>query len=169
MKLDPRIKKDKRPLCCFDTDVAKEYIGKACYFAESIEAFENVLNLPCANLHYVDGSTAPFQSYGDDGVLCFSRFIIPGEWVEDKTEKYRPYTLDEFIRAFDIGDVFKIRSKHTNYTAVLSYNGYSKSSIGTCIHLGADKFTLDELFKIYEIGEGCGPEETWHPFGIEDF
>lgn len=169
MKLDPRINKDKRPLSCFDTDAAKEFIGKACYFGINIEDFENVLNLPCANLYFVDSSSAPFQSYGDDGVLCCSRYMLPSEWVEDKTEKYKPYTLNEFIRAFDIGDVFKIRNKHTNYTAVLSYNGYSKSNLGICIHLGADKFTLEELFKTYEIGEGCGPDETWHPFGIEDF
>lgn len=40
MKIDPRIKKDKRPLSCFDTDAAKEFIGKACYFGINIEDFE---------------------------------------------------------------------------------------------------------------------------------
>lgn len=166
-----KIKPGKRPLTFYDVDEAKQFIGKACYFSDKFEDFEDLDKLhflPCANLFYIDESKTPFQYYGADGVICSDRYMLPCEWVEDKAE-YRAYTLDEFRRAFDIGDVFKIRSKHTNYTAVLSYNGYSKSCMGTYIHLGADKFTLDELFKIYEIGEGCGSDETWHPFGIEDF
>ena len=39
MNLDPRIIEGKRPLDCFDTDAAKEFIGKACYFGINIEDF----------------------------------------------------------------------------------------------------------------------------------
>lgn len=174
MKLDPRIKKGKRPLTCLDVEQALEFVGKECIFSDFCLNYLDIekFNIDNDNEHIgilsIDDNSSDYIFINTRNKSRY-RFILPCEWVEDKTEKYRPYTLGEFIRAFDIGDVFKIRSKHTNYTAVLSYNGYSKSSIGTCIHLGADKFTLDELFKIYEIGEGCGPEETWHPFGIEDF
>lgn len=33
MKLDPRIKEFKKPLTPFDTEEAKKYIGKECYFS----------------------------------------------------------------------------------------------------------------------------------------
>lgn len=39
MKLDPRIIEGKKPLTALDTDVAKQFIGKECYFADNIEDF----------------------------------------------------------------------------------------------------------------------------------
>ena len=51
MELDSRIKEGKRPLTCFDTEQAKEFLGKECYFSnckshyKNLSAFEKFVSL----------------------------------------------------------------------------------------------------------------------------
>ena len=42
MELDKRIKEGKRPLNCFDTEQAKQFIGKKCYFSDDARDFMNL-------------------------------------------------------------------------------------------------------------------------------
>ena len=165
MELDKRIIKGKRPLTALDTDVAKEFIGKQCYFTSKFENFENLSKVPHATLHNIDDSHVPFQCYGDDGILCYDCFILPCEWVEEKKEpKYRPYTMKEFLREYSIGEsILKIRDKREpEYVYQYLFIGHSKNYVG----LGGWMFAFTELFDHFEIGEGVGDEETWQPFGV---
>lgn len=44
IELDKRIIEGKKPLTCLDTEQAKQFIGKQCYFADNIEDFSNLDN-----------------------------------------------------------------------------------------------------------------------------
>ena len=50
MELDKRIKEGKRPLTCFDTEQAKRFIGKECYFTNAYCTFEELNSIPKAIL-----------------------------------------------------------------------------------------------------------------------
>ena len=45
MKLDNRILEGKKPLDCFDVDIAKQFIGKKGYFCDHRSGFTNISNL----------------------------------------------------------------------------------------------------------------------------
>ena len=45
MELDKRIKEGKRPLDCFDVDIAKQFIGHEGYFCDHRSGFTNIYNL----------------------------------------------------------------------------------------------------------------------------
>ena len=42
MKLDPRIKEGCRPFTMFDTDAAKEFIGKQGFFHDQLDVFHDL-------------------------------------------------------------------------------------------------------------------------------
>ena len=57
MKLDSRIIEGKKPLTCFDSEGAKQFIDKDGYFANSIDEFCNLNNVIYGKLFDVDDST----------------------------------------------------------------------------------------------------------------
>lgn len=160
MELDKRIKEGKRPLTCFDVEEAKQYIGKECYFTSKFENFENLSKVPHATLHNIDDSHVPFQCYGDDGILCYDCFILPCEWVEEKKEpKYRPYTIDDFLKKFKLGDSIILKRKDKNAYEVALFTGYYDKGI----YLGAYDCKLEYLFSDYELGVNY---DEFVPFGV---
>lgn len=169
MKLDKRIFPAKRPLTCFDSEFAKQFIGKECYFASKFENFENLSNVPHATLHNVDDSSAPFQCYGDDGILCYDCFILPCEWVQEHKEpKWRPFSLTEWRHNYSIGDAIVCRLKNSDTTRVYMFCGLFSDHDDDLpgkgvINLGGELFVLQNLFDLYELHEN----NEWHPFGVE--
>lgn len=174
MKLDSRILKGKKPLTCFDVEEAKKYIGKDCYFASKFERFENLSKVPHATLHNVDDSPVPFQCYGEDGVLCYDCFILPCEWVkpEEPEKKYRPFSLDEFLKIFNTGDLVEFRYKDSDEVKCAMFTGYitdvdridDKTPGAVELMLGIFHYSLCSLFEVCELflnGE-------WQPFGVID-
>lgn len=107
MELDKRIKKGKRPLNCFDTDIAKEYVGKECYFTSKLSNFENLSRIPKAILHNIDDSPIPFHCYGDGDVLCDDCYILPCEWVkEEPTPKHIDFEAAKKDSNFELCEMY---------------------------------------------------------------
>ena len=175
MKLDNRILEGKKPLNCFDTEQAKQFIGKKCYFSDDARDFMDLDKADGDTLFYV----AELQNIWTAEEYCFAdnsndyRFILPLEWLkEEKTEpekKYRPYSIKDFRKAFvnEKLDVFIIlRDKHNPddiYT--LRYNGSVRKGQFEYIYLGAKIFSFESLFENYEVADYDG---KWHPFGVLD-
>ena len=81
MKFDPRIKKGCRPFTMFDTDAAKEFIGKQGFFTNDLDVFHglNANAIGFGTLKKVnDIINAPFfinQRYG-------LKYFLPLEYTE---------------------------------------------------------------------------------------
>ena len=181
MKLDSRIIKGKRPLTCFDTEQAKEFLGKECYFSnckvhyKNLSAFEKFESLT----DYCIGTLTAIMDLGDrvfdvDQQCKEFRYCLPCEWVksEEPEKKYRPYTLAEWVDQHEIGEVIHYRDKDYKQQFHVMYSGYiidegediqDVRTIGRIVFMFTAYF-LEELFKDYEI---CINGE-WHPFGVLD-
>ena len=173
MELDKRIKEGKRPLNCFDTEQAKQFIGKKCYFSDDARDFINLDKADGDTLFYV----AELQNIWTAEEYCFAdnsndwRFILPCEWVEEEKKepekKYRPYTIKDFEKAFlndEFDDFIIFRDKHNPddiYT--MRYNGNFRKGQFEYICLGAKNFSFESLFENYEVADYDG---EWQPFGV---
>ena len=169
MELDKRIKKGKRPLTCFDLKEAEKFIGEDGYFAHEMEGFEN---LDCCYFSRLLGfdtcnKSIPFA------VANASRdyeFFIPEEWVKEP-EKYRPYTLAEWVDQHEIGEVIRFRNT-CNQEFNVMYLGYILDTNDDIqdtrtkgqIMFVSTPYTLQELFERYEI---C-INGIWQPFGVSE-
>ena len=162
MELDKRIIEGKKPLDCFDIDIAKQFIGKKGFFGAHESQFMNLDTCPkCVvdELKEVDNYAAcPFTTSGNHAY----RLFLPAEWVKEPEKKYRPYSLTEWINQHEIGDVIHYRSKSEGIEAHIMYMGtYHHKNKGTIV-LGVASYTLDCLFEEFEI-EVNG---EWQPFGV---
>lgn len=160
MELDKRIIEGKKPLDCFDTEIAKQFIGKKGYFSDYLNEYTHICNTEEDVLQSLD-------EHHDEAFLATRNkweFFLPAEWVKEPEKKYRPYTLAEWINQHEIGDVIHYRSKSEGIEAHIMYNGtYHHKTKGTIV-LGVASFTLDCLFEDCEI-EMNG---EWLPFGVLD-
>ena len=164
MKLDPRIKKDKRPLSCFDTEVAKGFIGKECYLSDGVTSFANVDNLNKAVLIEVDDENIKPYTLENTRWRYSSNFILPCEWVkpEEPEKKYREYkNLDEFfdVTGLEIGDLIKLKFPGNNVAELLIVGGCNNG-----LFVGIHKYTFKQLFEMVEISISG----EWQPFGVLD-
>lgn len=175
MELDKRIKEGKRPLTCFDTEQAMQFIGKQCYFSDDATNFMDLDKADGDSMFYV----AELQNIWTAEEYCFADnsndwcFILPCEWVEEEKKepekKYRPYTLAEWVNSHEIGEVIHCRNEHGQefrvmYTGYVIDNGEDIQDTRTTgrimlINMG---YLLQELFERYEI---CINGE-WQPFGV---
>lgn len=170
LELDSRILEGKKPLNCFDTEQAKQFIGKKCYFSDDARDFMNLDKADGDTLFYV----AELQNIWTAEEYCFAdnsndyRFILPLEWVKpeeskEPKKKYRPFDIKEFIKKYSVGSVFQIRQKRKKITETcVQYVGYK--IFQQKIYLGITDFTLDELFENFEMIEPQG--DVWIPFGV---
>ena len=159
MKLDPRIKKDKRPLSCFDTEQAKQFIGKECYLSNSIVDYADLNNVTAKRiLDDVSNTSIPYSS-NPAGIYCY---CLPCEWVKEPEKKYREYKdLDEFfdVTGLEIGDLIKLKFPGNNVAELLI--------VGSCdngLFIGIHKYTFKQLFEMVEISISG----EWQPFGVID-
>lgn len=169
MDLDKRIKNNHRPLCVIDIKWAMGFIGKNGFFADAINHFEDLSSCPSGKLSAVeDKKMFPFECNDKRKYT----FFIPEEWVEPKEEKYRAYTLAEWVDQHEIGEVIHYRDKDYKQEFCVMYSGYiiddgediqDVRTIGRIVFMFTAYF-LEELFKDYEI---CINGE-WRPFGIKE-
>ena len=173
MELDKRIKEGKRPLNCFDTEQAMQFIGKQCYFSDDATDFMDLDKADGDSMFYV----AELQNIWTAEEYCFAdnsndyRFILPFEWVklEEPEKKYRPYTLAEWVNSHEIGEVIRFRNT-CNQEFNVMYLGYILDTNDDIqdtrtkgqIMFVSTPYTLQELFERYEI---CINGE-WQPFGV---
>ena len=164
MELDKKIKVKKIFDVFSDIEEVKKYFGKEVYCADFIE---NFTNLKLYTNKFVLKNSFPQEC---KPFLCGGqqyRFILPCEFVEQE-KQYRPFTIDEFLNHFDIGEVIVFRSKAMpGYTCHVLFVGYveDRKNNGMNIILGQYRFSLKELFSSYEYCDG--DSDNWLPFGVE--
>lgn len=174
MELDKRIDKNKTYIDCFETELAKKFIGKECYLSNDVTLFKNVDSLYKAVLKEVDEEAISPYMLENTRWRHSSNFILPCEWVksEEPEKKYRPYTLAEWVDQHEIGEVIHYRDKDYKQQFHVMYSGYiidegediqDIRTIGRIVFMFTAYF-LEELFKDYEI---CINGE-WRPFGIKE-
>ena len=166
MELDKRIIDGKKPLDCFDTEIAKQFIGQRGYFSHYIDNYADLKNTILGTL----GNTGdtyhesfccteqPFDNY-------YYEFFIPEDWVKEPEKKYRPYTVMEFIKEYPLGSYLHFRPKSKTIEMHRIIDGYNDclNGAGTLFLCGVI-FSMSELYDNYEIFKNG----EWQPFGIEE-
>ena len=163
MELDKRIKEGKKPLDCFDTKIAKQFIGKKGYFSHYIDNYEDLKNTPLGTLGGTgDTFHESFCCTEETFDNYYYEFFIPAEWVKESEKKFRAFTLAEWVDQHEIGEVIHYRSKSEGIEAHIMYMGtYHHKNKGTIV-LGVASYTLDCLFEEFEIEI----DGKWLPFGV---
>ena len=176
MKLDARILPGKRPLGCFDTEAAKEFIGKEGYFCRAEHLFSDAKKIGSTSVlaHIQPKDPAPFvpQIVIDCDQLYGYEYFLPAEWLkpEEPETKYRPFSLNEFLKIFKIGDLIEFRNKKSDEVKHGMFIGYTtsfdedKNPEENYVSLGSVCYSLSFLFDCYEMFF----ENEWQPFGVEE-
>ena len=177
MELDERIIKDRTYLDCFDTKLAKEFIGKECYLTDGVASFANVDNLNRAVLTEIDDEDYHPYKLENTRWKYASPFILPCEWVKpeeskEPEKKYRPFSLEEFLENFGMGDQIVFRIINTDEVKCAMFTVYitdveriDDKTPGACeIMLGIFHYSLFSLFEDYELFL----DDKWQPFGVID-
>lgn len=166
MIFDSRIKSEDDIFHYFNRKKAAQFIGKPGYFADYLDYFDDLDARGPKVLTEINDESGCF--FSDEAGISGYSYFIPEELLLQKSKilKYRPYKMEEFLREYSIGEsIFKIRDKREpEYVYQHLFIGRSKS----LVNLGGWSLSLEQLFDKFEIGEGCGPDETWHPFGVLD-
>ena len=177
MELDKRIKEGKKPLTCFDTEQAKEFLGKECYFSNAYCTFEDLHRIPKSELQYISNDKDASDPYKT--ACYFYPFCLPCEWVkEEKSElKYRPYSLNEFLNEHEIGDKITYRHKTKEQPEnfirhkemICGYQimeGEANTPGEGLINLGGVWISLQAMFDDCETPNSYLYPEVWQPFGV---
>lgn len=177
MELDKRIKEGKTYLDCFDTEEAKGFIGKECYLSDGVASFANVDDLNKAVLIEVDDENIKPYTLENIRWRYSSNFILPCEWIKEPEEKpekkYRAFSLEEFLKIFDIGDQIGFRSKDNGEVKYAMFVGYTDDFFADDtdkipgeddVMIGIYRFSLSYLFENYDLYF----EDEWQPFGVID-
>lgn len=177
MELDKRILPGKRPLGCFDTEEAKEFIGKEGYFCRNEHLFSDAKKIGSTStlVQIKPEEPDPFvpQIMIDSDQPFGYEYFLPAEWLkpEEPENKWRPFTLDEFVKRFDLEvgtRVFLIRYKTTpeHQKRLLLTGLIHDTNPGCCgVCLGGFQFTFSDLFDMFDVRFG---EKDWQPFGVEE-
>lgn len=176
MKLDPRINNGKKPLNAFDTEEAKQFIGKEGYVADCLAIFTNI---KCnKSMLTAINETAQSCFEDDDGVKW--DFFLPAEWVREKEPEpvWKTYDLDTLREdKILLGHVITFRRKTDDNSARIItaiYNGKSENSDDlndSEILLGGEWFGFQRLFEDYEIFDSAYGDSKickWRPFGYQE-
>lgn len=182
MKLDKRIIKGKKPLDCFDVDIARQFIGKKGYFSHYVDNYADLKNTALGTLGgtgdtFHESFCCTEEPFGD----YFYEFFLPAEWVkpEEHEKKYRPYSLNEFLNKHEIGDKITYRLKLDkqpedfirNKVMICGYQivtGNANTPGEGFINLGGSLISLQTLFNTYETPNNYLYPEVWQPFGVVD-
>ena len=102
--LDKRIKPNKKPFDCFDTELAKSYIGKECYFAFYVSEFSDLSKVHKMVLTGFQSSEQPFiakdKIANTDDEYVYS-FCLPCEWVDDADNVDNYHELSERVKKLE--------------------------------------------------------------------
>lgn len=161
MELDKRIKSIDS-IRCFNTN-NDDCLGKFGYFTNYVTNFDDLNLIRNGICVFKDGERFPFYA----GTIENQKFqyFIPESELLPKEKKFRPYTLDEFLDRFHIGEVIVVRSKATPNTMYhVLFVGYLENGKNEMnIILGQYRFSLQELFSSHEHFYNG----RWKPFGVE--
>lgn len=163
MQLDKRINDTGSILTCFSIEAAKEYLGQKGYFTNTIDDYQNLERFTdFRTLAEVTDDDTPFCT----GQCCY-QFFLPVAFVRPAEEKkWRPFTLDEFLKRFPLLSPVTYREKKHSNCFTLCVTGYGCLEHGTAmVYLGGFHNGLNTLFDCYELKDENG---NWTPFGVEE-
>lgn len=173
MELDKRIKEGKRPLTAFDVMESK-FIGTDCYFSDKASDYGDLSNCQVGCLLSRDGMTGVFNATKNNSYANFD-YCLPCEWVnEEKSEpepKYRPFSLEEFLKIFDVGDQIGFRCKDNGEVKYAMFVGYTDGFFAdntdkidgeNDVMIGIYRYSFSYLFENYDLYF----EDEWQPFGV---
>ena len=175
MKLDPRI--IKKPLSCFDTEEAKQFINHTGYVTDDATRFIDVDQITPRLLTDVRNDSGVCYKTNEGN---YWRYFLPKEWVREKEPEpvWRPYDLDTLrMDKILFGDVITFRRKTDDNSARIItaiYNGKSENSDDlndSEILLGGEWFGFQRLFEDYEIFDSVYGDSKickWRPFGYQE-
>ena len=148
---------------------AKQYIGKYCYFADSLRYLKTIIN---EDKKYILKKVSNNEKDMVQGVFCdvdgdFWGLCLPADKVvEVKEKKYRPFkSIDEFMNHLDL------KSLMNNYIKVKEINTseiYELMIVGAFVNglvlplYGA--LTMDQLFNKFKLKIN----DQFLPFGVEE-
>ena len=163
LELDKRIPNKDCILTCFDTECAKQYIGKQGYFTNCFSLFANINSLVKGTLTKICEYSVN-EKYATDVGEKFYFFFLPEECLKPE-EKFVPCTLDEF--GLHIGDLIRFRKKEDhNFEICTMYMGYIKTNGIVKVLLGQCYYSFEVLFNDYEWYDS--DSNTWEMFGVEE-
>lgn len=165
MRVDNRFK--IIPYCCFGSENCTSYIGQKGYFENDIDSFKYMDLCKYGTLEKIYCDQA--ESFQMKELRKDYKFFIPEVFVVPKEKKYRPFTLKEFQRNFEIGKPIKFRRKYNSTSETyLIYLGYTFSEIEheyfENVFIGNNSYYLNELFEKYEYEI----DDVWKPFGVKE-
>ena len=173
MKLDNRIIEGKKPLTAFD-EMESKFIGTGCYFSDNASDYGDLSNCQIGCLSSRDGKTGVFNAMKNNSYAFFI-YCLPCEWVkpEEPKKKYRPYSIAEFLKLYQVGDIVEFRAKICDEFYRVMFIGYITNSNRSMdekpgesdVMLGNYLYSLSHLFEDYELFF----EDEWQPFGKEGF
>lgn len=168
MKLDKRIIEGKKPLDCFDSEYAKQFIGKKGFFANELDQFCDLSKMNEATLKNVwQNETCCFFP---SAIAMMFKYFLPSEWVNMEEPEWRPYLIDEWLQEHNFGDVIEFRTKinHVELTAMFIGMDSGPQNSETRIMLGCNAYSFDSLFEHYELLDKTNDGKfAWKPFGVE--
>lgn len=156
--LDSRIKD------CADIQSFKQYndkyIGESGYFSDSLCRFQD---LKCCYKHTLinisndeEAGDFIFETKGGN-----YRYFLPEKLLKPIQKDYRPYTLNEFINEYSLGDEVIMRRKDCSRSIEHKlFTEYIEGDIDVCF--SGFWHALDTLFNDYELYTG----KEWKPFGV---
>ena len=160
--LDKRIIKGKKPLTAFD-EIESKFIGTDCYFSDKAIDFGDLSNCQIGCLLSRNSISGTFNATKNNSYAVFN-YCLPAEWVKDAEKTYRPYTLNEFVNQYSLGDEIIVRLKDKERISHKLFVEYDENDDDNMVCLGSIWYELAELYDSFEIYTG----EGWKPFGVEE-
>ena len=159
MKLDKRIKSIDS-IRGFNTN-NYDCLGKFGYFTNFVKNFGDLDLVRKGICEFKDGSRFPFYE-GDQSF----QYFIPEFSLKPKEKQYRPFTLNEFLHIYELGDIVTLKCKYNDHRYAGIVTGYEAEKDGdkAIMHIGCYSYLLSVLFTDYE---RPNTEGEWVPFGVE--
>ena len=170
MNLDKRIKSINDIQSVLNS--TKDSVGKVGYLAKSIKNFKNLnkCKYGTVDMYREDDECFCHEMRFTNGVTdnTWYSYFIPEDKLESIEKKYRPFTLDEFVNKYSLGDEIILRIKENNkieHKLFIEYIEDAKN-INTRMNicLGGFYYSFKELFDKSELYTS----EGWKPFGVEE-
>ena len=183
LKLDKRIKSidDIQTILHFDVNC----IGCKGYFFDEFIQTKDLSKCRYGELIDItthdDRNDLCFKAEYEEGLVGFFRFFIPEAVLKPVEKKYRPYSLNEFLKDHEIGDKITYRTcrfkeskeqEFIRYKAMICGYQIMEGEANTpgkgFINLGGFWVSLQVMFDDYETPNSYLYPEVWQPFGVID-